>query len=133
MSYKINYKAFSDHLRVSISGHGNKEAWAKVSGDISGLLDKYGLKDILIDLRNITGRLSVFDSVEHIDNYSYEMKLRRYAVVDKPEHKEQNRFFENAACNRGYRIYFFTDEAPALKWLNVAETEEAESVLEKEY
>lgn len=133
MSCKINYKAFSDHLRVSITGHGTKEAWAKISGDISGIIDKYGLKNIMVDLREVTGRLSVFDSVEHIENYPHEMKLRNYAVLDKPENKTQNQFFENAAYNRGYRIFFFTDEAEAVKWLQVAQTNDAEMVLEMEY
>ena len=47
------------------------------------------------------------------------MKERNYAVDQMEENKNQNSFFENAAVNRGYSIYFFYNHEDALEWLNV--------------
>ncbi len=133
LSYKINYKVKGDYLKVHITGVGGNKNLGKISADVRELVNKYSVSRVLVDSSQSEGKLGIFESLDHIDNYPPEMRNGKYAILSKPEDKQQNSFFENAAVNRGYQIYFFYDEKEALKWLNVAEDEVPDMVLEKEY
>jgi len=136
MSYHISYKIIDDYLKVTVTGSAslsNRETVAAISADVNKLVVENNITKILVDGSSTEGRLGVFDAVDHIENYPPEMKLRQYAIIDKPEYRDNNNFFENYAINRGYRIYFFYDIAEAEKWLNVEGYVEAELVLEKDY
>lgn len=132
MSYKINYIVTSEMLKVTITGMGGSKNMKNISADIRGLIGKYHLKKILVDSSQTDGQIGIFESIEHIENYPPEMRELKGAVISRVENKAQNSFFENAAVNRGFQIYFFYDEEEALKWLGVTE-EEPELVMEREY
>lgn len=133
MSYKINYTVFRDYIKVTLEGTGGKENIPKISADVSALVEKYGITNIMVDCRKLEGRLGIFDTLEYIENYPPEMKLRRYAIIDRTEHKQGNDFFENAAINRGFSIYYFYNEEDAMRCLNILYAGSPEEVMEKEY
>jgi hypothetical protein len=133
MSYKINYKVANGFLRVEITGTGGNKNLSKMSADVNEIVRTYGVTKILIDITSLDNKLGIFESLDHIEKYPAEMKERSYAIVDKTENKNQNSFFENAAVNRGYSIYFFYKHEDALEWLNVKTESVMETVLEKEY
>lgn len=133
MSYKINYKVSNGFLRVEMTGKGGNKNLPKMSADVNEIVRAYGVTKILIDITGMENKLGIFESLDHIEKYPPEMKERNYAIVDKIENKNQNSFFENAAVNRGYSIYFFYILEEAMQWLNVGAESVMETVLEKEY
>lgn len=132
MSYKINYTVTGNFLKVSISGEGGKNI-RNISTDIRELIAKYKVNKILVDTSQSRGQIGIFESIEHIENYPPDMRELQSAVIGKPEDKQHNSFFENAAVNRGFRIFFFYNEDDALKWLDVESEAVPELVVEKEY
>ncbi len=132
MGYKINYHIKSDFLKVELSGNYPLEKFAEISNDMDRVIDENGISKILVDLRKFEGRFGVFDGLQKIENFREESKFLLFAILDIPENKSNNDFFENASHNRGYKLLFFYDEAEAIKWLDV-KNEEFEKVMVKEY
>jgi hypothetical protein len=86
-----------------------------------------------VDLRKFEGRFGVFDGLKEVENFRPESKMLRFAVLDIPENKKNNDFFENASVNRGYKLIFFYDESEAKKWLQVEHYAEPHKIVVKEY
>ena len=133
MKYTINYNIKGDFLSVILAGNYPTEKFKEISGDIDRVIDENGISKILVDLRNFEGRFGVFDGLKEIENFREESKFLHFAVLDIPENKKNNDFFENASFNRGYKLLFFYKKEDALKWLNVQQSEEFDKVLVKEY
>lgn len=133
MKYTINYNIKGDFLSVILSGNYPIEKFKEISGDMDRVIDENGISKILVDLRKFEGRFGVFDGLKEIENFREESKFLQFAVLDIPENKKNNDFFENASFNRGYKLLFFYNKEDALKWLNVHQVEEFDKVLVKEY
>ncbi len=133
MKYKINYQIKNDFLRVELSGNYPLEKFKEISGDIDKVIDENDISKVLVDLREFEGRFGVFDGINHIENFREESKFLQFAILDIPDHKEKNDFFENASFNRGYKLLFFYNEDEAFKWLNIVNADEFEKVLVREY
>jgi len=133
MKYKINYQIKNDFLRVELTGNYPLEKFKEISGDIDKVIDENDISKVLVDLREFEGRFGVFDGINHIENFREESKFLQFAILDIPDHKEKNDFFENASFNRGYKLLFFYNEDEAFKWLNISNADEFEKVLVREY
>ena len=133
MKYKINYQIKNDFLRVELSGNYPLEKFKEISADIDKVIDENDISKVLVDLREFEGRFGVFDGINHIENFREESKFLQFAILDIPDHKEKNDFFENASFNRGYKLLFFYNEDEAFKWLNIVNADEFEKVLVREY
>ncbi len=133
MSYVIDYRIWDDFLRVELSGTYPLEMFNKITRDIDEVIDANGITRVMIDLRGFKGRFGVFDGIHHIEKFRTESKLIQFAILDIPENKTNNDFFENASFNRGYKVMFFYDEADAKKWLMVESISKPKKVLKKEY
>jgi len=133
MKYKINFQMKNDFLRVELSGNYPLEKFKEISADIDKVIDENDISKVLVDLREFEGRFGVFDGINHIENFREESKFLQFAILDIPDHKEKNDFFENASFNRGYKLLFFYNEDEAFKWLNIVNADEFEKVLVREY
>lgn len=125
-AYKINYNIKGDSLYVVLSGNYPLEKFKEISTDMDRVIDENGISKILVDLRTFQGRFGVIDGLQRIENFREESKFLQFAILDIPENKTNNDFFENASFNRGYKLLFFYDEAEAMKWLNVENGKEFE-------
>lgn len=133
MKYTINYRIRNDFLRVNLTGEYPAEKFREISADMDRVIDENGISKIMVDLRNFKGRFGVFNGLQEIENFREESKFLQFAIIDIPENKSNNDFFENASFNRGYKLLFFYNEEDAEKWLNVDCNIEFEKVLVKEY
>ena len=133
MKYTINYRIRNDFLRVNLTGEYPSEKFREISADMDRVIDENGISKIMVDLRNFKGRFGVFNGLQEIENFREESKFLQFAIIDIPENKPNNDFFENASFNRGYKLLFFYNEEDAEKWLNVDCNIEFEKVLVKEY
>jgi hypothetical protein len=133
MKYTINYQIRGDYLRVNLTGEYPVEKFREISADMDKVIDENGISKIMVDLTEFKGRFGVFNGLQEIENFREESKFLQFAIIDIPENKSNNDFFENASFNRGYKLLFFYNEADAEKWLGVNSEIEFEKVLTKEY
>lgn len=133
MKYLINYQIRADFLKVELKGEYPVEKFREISADMDRVIDENGISNIMVDLRNFRGRFGVFDGLQEIENFREESKFLQFAILDVPENKSNNDFFENASFNRGYKLLFFYNEEDAKKWLGVEGTVDFDRVLVKEY
>lgn len=132
MKYTINYKISKDFLHVILEGSYPLEKFIEINNAIDAVVDANDISKIMVDLRGFKGRFGVFDGVNFIEKTREESRFLKFAILDIPEHKQSNDFFENASYNRGFTLLFFYDEAEAKKWLQVEAYEIPEEVLAKE-
>lgn len=133
MRYKIDYRIWDDFLRVELAGSYPLDRFTEIQKDMDEVIDSNGIERILVDLRKFEGRFGVFDGLKEVENFRPESKMLRFAVLDIPENKKNNDFFENASVNRGYKLIFFYDESEAKKWLQVEHYAEPHKIVVKEY
>lgn len=133
MSYVIDFKIWDDFLKVELTGTYPLEKFNKITRDIDEVIDANNITKVMIDLRGFKGRFGVFDGIHHIEKFRTESKFIQFAILDVPENKTNNDFFENASFNRGYKVMFFYAEEEAKKWLMVDLDTEPKLILVKEY
>lgn len=87
---------------------------------------KHGALKALVDLRGVTGSLSLmerfgmaslFASKYLAARVSGRIPACRFAVVGQPPIVDPKRFGETVAVNRGVPVKVFLEEAPAWEWL----------------
>ncbi|HWA05268.1 MAG TPA: hypothetical protein VG961_01880 [Ignavibacteria bacterium] len=133
MKYVINYHINDDFLKVVLEGEYPVEKFREISADMDKVIDENGISKIMVDLRKFKGRFGVFNGLQEIENFREESKYLQFAIIDVPENKSNNDFFENASFNRGYKLLFFYDEMEAEQWLGVDISSDFKKVLVKEY
>ena len=122
MSYNIEIEIRDHFLFATASGERtdiNVEAIAKKIVDECA---RNKIANVYLDLCQLTGRLSILESLLVITKVFPEMgifrKLERVAVLESSERNERSRFFEQAAQARGYNIRMFDNRKEATDWLS---------------
>lgn len=86
------------------------------------LLDEHRWNRLLVDLRNVTSRVSVTDVYYIIEFDQKVFPLVKIAVIFPPERAEDGRFADNVAANRSVKLKSFVDYEQAVAWLTSKET-----------
>lgn len=86
------------------------------------LLDEHRWNRLLIDLRNVTSRVSVTDVYYIIEFDRKVFPLVSIAVIFPPEREENGRFADTVAENRSVKLKSFTDYEKAVAWLTATQT-----------
>jgi hypothetical protein len=76
--------------------------------------------DVLIDTRQTTGRLTLFDMVEMINvmiEHRESFRSKAAILTSPGPHFDHAKFMELYANNRGFRIGAFDDFEEAMNWL----------------
>jgi hypothetical protein len=133
LKYRINYKIWDDFLQVELAGSYPLDRFVEIQKDMDEVIDSNNIERILVDLRKFEGRFGVFDGLKEVEQFRPESKMLRFAILDLPDNKKNNDFFENASVNRGYKLIFFYDVAEAKKWLQVENYSDPQKKFVKEY
>jgi len=121
MLYDVEIKEEEHFLRATVSGMRTREA-------ISGAIHKIGEfcrqsrhEKVMIDVRRLTGRIPIFDSLSLIFNDFKAIKeaniVRKAAIIEAEIRRVRFTFFERVARSRNYNIRVFTDPESAAQWL----------------
>jgi hypothetical protein len=84
-----------------------------------GIWEKYQ-KPTLLDIRDMEDTPTVLLDYEEAKQFASVgfRRVGRIAVLDTPERRESNDFFETTSQNRGLRfVFFYSDEEEAITWL----------------
>lgn len=117
MEYQITSSIVDARLELTLSGHstvGNAETIAR---EVIEKIKEAGQGDVLIDVRNIRGRLGFVKTYYLIRALPETDQSEKTAVVDLEENRPSFEFHELTAANAGYHIRFFTDMEEARQWL----------------
>jgi hypothetical protein len=121
MDYKLAIETKNDVLWVKATGTRSRETVLDMSGDVLEACVKERVKKVLIDVRELQGRLLPKDSYDiaakHFPKIRDPNVITQAALVDLEEFRDQYRFFENVAVNRGFNLRIFPNVEDALQWL----------------
>ena len=110
-----------DHLRVVARGKRTRESIVSIAEEIIDRCAQNGVDTVLVDVRELRGRLSVFDSLTVVRDDFAKLNplgvLKRAGILDRLENRFRLRFFESVARRRGYNLRTFVDPEQANLWL----------------
>ena len=121
MSYELTIKKKEEILWVKATGTRSLETVLAMSNDILTACVEHNTKKILVDVRQLEGRLRSIDSYELFSRHAPKIRdlniITRNAIVDLEEFGSSYNFLETVAVNRGFNSRVFTDLDEAVKWL----------------
>jgi len=121
MPYDLDIKIEEHFLYASIAGLRSREAISSAITEIGEACREHQTERVLIDVRKLTGRIPIFDSLSLIFNDFPPIKkstvVKRAAIVEAEIRRVRFTFFERVARNRDYDVRVFTDPETAVKWL----------------
>ena len=105
-SYEFTFVAEPEFLHITARGVRTREAVVALAWEIVDMSVQHQKNRILIDVRELSGRLSVFDSFMIVANEFPRLRekgsLKKAVIVDKQSNSYRFRFFETIARNRGF-------------------------------
>ena len=119
MNYTLEHLSIQGCLQLRIGGTWPHKNSRSIITDIFNIWEKHQ-KPMLLDMRGMEGSPSILG--DYLDAEGFEVvgfgRVGRIAVLDNPERRKANDFFETAAHNRGLTFHFFyADEQEAIAWL----------------
>ena len=122
VSYNIEMELREHCLFATACGERTGENVSAITKEILDECVRNNIVDVFLDLRQLTGRLTITDSISVITNEFPRIglfkKLERVAVLESRERHERSRFFERVAHARGYNIRMFDDQREAADWIS---------------
>ena len=120
-SYELSSTFSPDHLKFIARGARTREAVASIAEEIVAKCTSQQVSRVLVDVRNLEGRLSITDSfmlfIHEFPQLRKQGVVKKAAIVDQKSNQERLHFFETIARNRGFKIRTFTDAEEAACWL----------------
>ena len=121
MNYTLEMEARNGCLFAVARGERTIDNISAIAEEILSECLRSDTVDVFLDLRQLTGRLDVSDSIQVIirefPRIGLFQTLNRVAVLESEERDERSQFFERAAQARGYNIRMFEDQAKANDWI----------------
>jgi hypothetical protein len=121
MSYSIKSKNENDCLILTVSGDRTPENIIKIVQDFIQITIKQNRSKVLIDVRELIGRLTIYQSynliVNLIKRFRGQSPVNKLAILDQEVNRSRYRFFETVARNRGINLKAFFQFSKAMEWL----------------
>jgi hypothetical protein len=122
---RVEVRVHPEHVELVCSGTYSRSEAFRVGEQAYREASAAGCRSVLVDVRNVTGRVpSIFDRFDigvRLAEQHFEQQPRvRLAMLGHEPMIHPDRFGEIVARNRGADARVFTHEAEALKWLLAA-------------
>jgi hypothetical protein len=121
MSYKLKLDPKENVLWVTASGTRSIKTVLAIINEIFSACTEYNLSIVLVDVRELDGRLSTINTftlaTRHFPILRELRVVKKAAIVDLMEFEHNYRFFETLTRKRGYRLRLFSDCDAAADWL----------------
>ena len=118
--YKLAIEARGDHLYVRASGVRTRATVTAMTLEIFDTAVTRSLTKVLIDVRELEGRLGMLDSYLMVTEVFQKLRwkgVHKAAIVDEQASSFRGWFLETVARNRGFNIRVFADQEEAREWL----------------
>lgn len=121
MAYNLETIRNEDHILARLTGERTRDTVSSAGRIILDSCREHQVEKVLVDVRKLEGRLSVFDSLmlimEEFPRLQQARVLKKAAIVDSVKRLERISFFESIARRRGFNIRTFTSMDSARDWL----------------
>jgi len=121
MEYQLNIRKSNAYLHVCVAGLRTRQTVAAVAKEILTACVDHEADKVLVDVRGLEGRLSIFDArsipVDDFPEIRQAGVITKAVIVDTEERKWRHHFFEAIARRHGYNIRIFRDFDSAVMWL----------------
>ena len=114
--YQISSSVNEGILEIIFTGEVTKSTVEKLAIEGAVIIIENGLKNVLVDIRALKGRLGIMDTYSFVRSPSEKPRVN-CAVADLPENAEYIKFLETTALNAGLSLNCFTDIDAARAWL----------------
>lgn len=111
-----------EYVLLRNEGQWTIQEYEEFTATTKRLLDERRWKRLLVDLRDITNRVSVTDIYFIVDSGKKVFPQVRIGVVFPPGREEECRFADMVADNRRVELKSFTVYEQAVAWLTTTET-----------
>lgn len=118
MDYRIEQTQTDEILRIRLFGVSNESNANSIAQDILAIVDNNDATRLLVDVRNLKGRLSPTDTYWHVQKYPRYTAHVRVAVVDVEQNRAFDALHETMSNNRGFNMRYFYDPTEAEQWLS---------------
>lgn len=118
--YTLTFENRENHLFVLSNGLRTRGTVTAMAMEIFDAALANNLSKVLIDARELDGRLGVLDSYLLVTEVFQNIRgkgIRKAAIVDEQINTLREWFLETVARNRGFNIRIFNDKEKALDWL----------------
>ena len=120
MALELDVRIDTDYMHVSVKGIRNRDGVVEIAKRILEICDEYEQVKILVDVREMKGRLGGLDSynVVSIDfpELISERKLQ-VAIVDEDLLEDTITYFERFSQGEGLNFKVFSSTTEASSWL----------------
>jgi hypothetical protein len=120
--YTLAIEAKGDYLYVRSRGVRTRATVTAMTMEIFDAALAKALSKVLIDVRELEGRLGVFDSYLIVTEVFQKLRgkgIQKAAIVDEQASPLHRWFLETVAVNRGFNLRILTDQQKALEWLGL--------------
>jgi hypothetical protein len=118
MDFSVSTALDGDIFVIVITGEGGEQAMYAISDKVVDAVKKSKAKKILIDVRQVRGRLSMAYTYFLVGKLPLESQTLKTAIVDLRENESSYSFHELVSVNRGFQTRYFNDMAEAKLWLS---------------
>ncbi len=119
-TYQISLKIEEEYMMASASGARTREVVASLVAEIAQAAIEHQKEKVLIDVRDLEGRLGVFDSYYLVTKDFQRLRgkgIIKAAIIDRPLPKMRDWFLETVSQNRGFNLKIFDNPGNAFEWL----------------
>lgn len=115
--YSVSGESVNGITEITIKGRATRTNVDNIQQDVFNMALQCRL--LIIDVREITGRLPISDSYIRVRNLrKLGRPINRFtAIIDNPENYEFQKFYETTALNAGVQTKVFTDIEEGRAWL----------------
>lgn len=117
--FRIDTVDETGFLRFNVEGNQDPQTDVDIDLAIARECIDRDARAALVDIRRLTGRLSMVENHEAARTFQQRMpdSLLRIAIVELPEFGARSEMYEVTARNRGANIRFFGSVTDAEEWL----------------
>lgn len=121
MLYDLEIKKEDQFVHAIASGVRTQKNISLIANDILDACKKHKADKVVIDIRQLTGRMPIFNSLsiifEEFPHIKEAQVIKKAAIIDSEMRKIRYTFFESVARRRGYNIRIFSDPDAAVEWI----------------
>ena len=119
--YSLDITTDGDVLVAHVTGERTRDNVRSVSQDLVQACMKRGISKILVDVREMTGNLTLLEDYEvparDFHALDHGGLLKAVALFDVPKNAERFEFLEHVARTEGFNFRTFTKKSAAMAWL----------------
>ncbi len=121
MKYEISVSDCRTYLHVCVNEPVTPEMLKDFIGKTAAKANESRINNFLFDLRGSDNRTDEFAHYDMVYNQSKKFGFKpnsKHALIINQKDMDDFRFIETILNNAGYQSQMFTDESPAIGWLN---------------